>query len=111
MIEGACEELDIERNDLDGVLYSISGDSTPAMVLYDDVPGGAGHVHRIARDETTLLRVFERSLARLQRCECGGDLANTSCYGCLRTFRNQYFHQELQRGLAIEFLRSALADR
>lgn len=111
LLEGASEALDIDRRDLDGCLYPYAGDPwMPALVLFDDVPGGAGHVRRIARDEDTLVRVMATSLDKLQRCECGGENANTSCYGCLRNYRNQFCHEELDRGSVIDFLTTALAS-
>jgi hypothetical protein len=106
LLEGASEALDIDRQDLDGCLYPYAGDpSMPALVLFDDVPGGAGHVRRIARDRTTLLSVLRAAYARLDRCECGGEERNTSCYGCLRNYRNQFCHDELERGVVMDFLR------
>lgn len=34
-------------------------------------------------------------------CGCGED---TSCYGCLRSFENQFYHEILERGLAQKYL-------
>jgi hypothetical protein len=45
--------------------------------------------------------VLETALGRMARCECG---AETSCYGCLRNFRNQAFHEQLRRADALGFL-------
>jgi superfamily II DNA/RNA helicase len=110
LLDGASEALDIDRQDLDGCLYPYAGDPCmPALVLFDEVPGGAGHVRRIARSEETVLDVLRAALEKLQRCDCGGDEGNTSCYGCLRNYRNQYCHDELERGMVIDFLENALA--
>jgi ATP-dependent helicase YprA (DUF1998 family) len=98
LLEGASEGLGIRRDDLDGTLYRYSAGVAPAVVLYDDVPGGAGHVRRIA-DELEV--VFSTAWKRVEQCECGKE---TSCYECLRNFRNQYHHEELERGLARDFL-------
>jgi hypothetical protein len=38
-------------------------------------------------------------------CECGED---TSCYGCLRSYRNQYAHTQLRRGPVKRYLRDML---
>jgi len=102
VLEGASETLDIRRDDLDGTLYRYSADIAPALVLYDNVPGGAGHVRRVA-DELT--DVFLTAWKRVDGCECGEE---TSCYECLRNFRNQPFHDLLKRGLTRDFLSSML---
>jgi hypothetical protein len=47
--------------------------------------------------------VLEAALARVAGCDCGEE---TSCYGCLRGYRNQSFHEELRRGVAVDFLGS-----
>ena len=108
MLEGCSEALDIERQDLDGVLYPFNGDpSTPAVVIFDDVPGGAGHAHRIAHPDN-LKEVLKSTLYRLYRCDCGGEEAETSCYGCLRHYRNQFCHEILSRGKVIHFLEKIL---
>ena len=109
LLEGASGALDIDRRDLDGCLYPYAGDpSMPALVLFDEVPGGAGHVRRIARDEDTLMSVLQATLEKLERCECGGEKRNTSCYGCLRNYHNQFCHDELDRGIVIDFLTATL---
>jgi hypothetical protein len=102
LLEGASEALGIRRQDLDGTLYRHSVGVPPALVLFDNVPGGAGHVRRIA-DE--LHDVFLTAWDRVAHCECGEE---TSCYECLRNFRNQYYHDQLTRGLARDFLRDLL---
>lgn len=102
LLEGASEALSIRRDDLDGTLYRYTYDLPPALVLFDNVPGGAGHVRRIA-DE--LPAVCQTAWERVDKCECGEE---TSCYECLRNFRNQPFHDQLQRGLARDFLHGLL---
>ena len=104
LLEGLSLALDIERSDLDGCLYPKNGRLTsPALVLFDDVPGGAGHVRRAA-DAKVLKRVLNETENFLQSCECG-----SSCSGCLRNFRNQYWHSKLNRIWVVEFLERVLA--
>ncbi|MBN1247674.1 MAG: DEAD/DEAH box helicase [Anaerolineae bacterium] len=98
LLEGASEALGIRRDDLDGTLYPYTTGLAPALLLYDNVPGGAGHVRRVA---TELPDVFRAAYNRVKSCECGEE---TSCYECLRNYRNQYFHDQLRRGLARDFL-------
>jgi len=108
IIEGACLGLGIERSDLDGCLYPVDRNiSNFALIVYDDVPGGAGHVRRIANKDNILI-ALKTALNKLQSCECGGEDGNTSCYGCLRNYGNQFYHELLDRSIAIEFLKEIL---
>jgi hypothetical protein len=104
LLEGASQALDIRRDDLDGTLYRHRESPVPALVLFDNVPGGAGHVLRVA-DELDL--AFQSALERVADCECGEE---TSCYECLRNFHNQPYHDHLQRGLARDFLQGVLSS-
>jgi len=105
ILEGTSEALDIDRQDLDGCLYTYTGDPTmPALILFDDVPGGAGHVHRIAQSEVEIKQILQSVYQRMKKCECGGEEGHASCYGCLRNYRNQFCHTELDRGKVINFL-------
>jgi hypothetical protein len=104
LLEGASETLGIRRQDLDGTLYRRKFNRYPNLVLFDNVPGGAGHVRRIA-DE--MEDVFLTAWERVDQCECGEE---TSCYECLRNYRNQPFHDQLARGLARDFLHDLLQE-
>lgn len=102
ILEGGSRQLDIARDDIDGSLY-MAEDGKPSLVLFDTVPGGAGNVLRIAKD---LPAVLERALSLVEECECG---AETSCFACLRTFRNERHHEDLRRQEASELLKLAVA--
>lgn len=102
LLDGASEALHIQRDDINGTFYYRAGGQAPSFILFDDVPGGAGHVRRIYDN---LRRAVEAALERLERCECGLD---TSCYNCLRNYQNQWAHDLLQRGAAINVLRDVL---
>ncbi|GGQ18020.1 DUF1998 domain-containing protein [Streptomyces griseomycini] len=79
-------------------------DGMPSLLLFDTTPGGAGNVIRIGEH---LEPVVEAALARVGGCECGPE---SSCHACLRTFRNERFHELLSRGEAVVLL-DALAGR
>jgi ATP-dependent helicase YprA (DUF1998 family) len=102
LLEGV-EALDIARGDVDGTLHVVSTAGAPHLIIYDQVPGGAGHARRIAEN---LPAVFRQALSRVESCECGEE---TSCYGCLRNYRNQTHHDALSRGAARHVLRQVLA--
>lgn len=97
ILAGGSQALGIQMEDVSGSLY---GTETigQTLILFDSVPGGAGHVRRFAQHLETVLAA---ALARVADCSCG---AETSCYECLRSFSNQFVHQELVRGLAIRVL-------
>lgn len=104
LLESACQLLEISRDDVDGTLHQ-TGSGVTTIVLFDTVPGGAGHVGRIAGK---LLEVLGAALKIVDRCECGPE---TSCYRCLRVFRNERFHEDLVRGAARDMLYSLVGAR
>jgi len=102
LVEGAAEVLEVPSTDLSAtVAYGTEADSTPPIILYDNVPGGAGLVARLEGKEI-LRACLEASLKRVKGdCGCA---ESTSCYGCLRNYRNQFAHQNLKRGPAKRYL-------
>ncbi len=102
LLEGASRALSIRRDDLNGTIYYYQSGMPPALVLYDDVPGGAGHVRRI---NEALPAVFHTAYKHVNSCQCGPE---TACHQCLWNFYNQPLHKKLARGLAVDFLRQAL---
>lgn len=102
LLEGASMALSIPRDDLNGTLYPYAGSPVPAIVLFDNVPGGAALVRRMSDN---FVDVFRAAWRRAANCECGPE---TSCYQCLRNYYNQYYHDQLKRGLAADFLAEML---
>lgn len=98
LLDGASDALGLRRDDLDCTLFYKDFQRPPHIILYDTVPGGAGHVERINKK---MRLVTEVALSKVSSCECGED---TSCYNCLRNYRNQFYHDDLQRGMAIKLL-------
>ncbi len=94
LLEGASEALEISRDDIDGTL-SWSADGRRSVVLFDTVPAGAGASKQIAVELDWVLRV---AAGRVADCDCGPE---TSCYGCLRSFRNERHHDKLSRAGAL----------
>ncbi|MBI2907076.1 MAG: DEAD/DEAH box helicase [Chloroflexi bacterium] len=105
LVEGAAEILDIPTTDLSAVVGS-QQHPMPPIILYDNVPGGAGLVARL-EDEEMLKRCLEAARQRvIGNCGCDG---NTSCYGCLRSYRNQFAHQYLRREPVLRYLETLLS--
>ncbi|MEN3038475.1 MAG: DEAD/DEAH box helicase [Candidatus Kryptonium sp.] len=98
ILEGASQSLGVKRQDLDGCLYP--SDEGIMLILFDNVPGGAGLVKQLM-DKENLLDTFRKALERVRNCDCG---IETSCYGCLRNYQNQFAHALLKRKLVLDFL-------
>ena len=107
LVEGTAEVLEVPSPDLSATV-SYRGDSAiPPIVLYDNVPGGAGLVARL-EDKDILRTCLEAALERVNGgCGCGED---DSCYGCLRSYRNQFAHQHLKRGSVMQYLKTLLGE-
>ena len=96
---GAADTLEVPDTDLN---VTITGGERPgesAVVLYDNVPGGAGLVAQL-ENERVFGEVLGAATERV-RGNCGCD---SSCYGCLRSYRNQFAHAQLDRTRALDIL-------
>lgn len=69
------------------------------------LPGGAGLVTQLD-DDASLSKVLLGARGRV-RGGCGCD---ASCYGCLRSYRNQFAHPHLDRQRALEVLGRIVAE-
>ncbi len=107
LVEGAAEVLEVPPTDLSATVAYESGSAIPPLVLYDNVPGGAGLVARLEEEEI-LRACLKAALDRVNgSCGCG---ENDSCYGCLRSYRNQFAHQHLRRGPVMRCLKRLLEE-
>jgi hypothetical protein len=99
LLAAAAQVIDVPRAELDG-LFRPPDRETAGMaeiVIYDNVPGGAGYSQRIAAQFDEIL---QRAYQLVESCGC-----SSSCYDCLRTYTNQVFHHELDRRPVADFLR------
>jgi ATP-dependent helicase YprA (DUF1998 family) len=67
------------------------------VYLYDTLSGGAGF-SRLAGDRAA--EVFSTALKTLSDCDC-----DVSCYKCLRSFKNKFEHDRLDRHIGADLLR------
>ncbi len=107
--EGAAEAIGIPSTDLSTTVGEVLPESRkiPPIILYDAVPGGAGIVSSLEKPEV-FRETLERAFLRVDgRCGCDPAI---SCYGCLRSYRNQFAHRFLQRGLAKSYLAGLLRE-
>ena len=81
------------------------------LYLYDNVPGGAGYAHALcARAE----ELFKTALRIMEGCVGDGTPdaprpCDQSCYHCLRSFSNRWYHGDLDRHLGAAALRHCLS--
>ncbi len=94
ILEGASKALDINRGDISGC---VTGDQE--IILFDDTPGGSGFVKHIYSNMEKVLREARNKVSG--QCGCTEE---TSCYGCLRNYSNQFYHDVLSRGLAFKYI-------
>jgi len=106
LVGGAAEVLEVPPADLNTTVAHGSGRVLP-IVLYDNVPGGAGLVACL-EEEYVIFASLKAAHDRVDgRCGCGED---ESCYGCLRSYTNQFAHHKIQRGPVRRFLAEIISQ-
>jgi len=103
LLNSFAHELNIEKRDIKACLtYKITyGRMEHKIIIYDGVPGGAGHSRRLVTEEGEVFKSFvKRAINLLESCEC-----SPSCYRCLRNYENQKNHEILDREKALYFLK------
>ena len=101
MLDAIAIVLGIERNDIAGCLrHNNSVENTNiTFVIFDNVPGGAGHVKRLSGNKGKVMMEVIRQIINKMNCKC-----IDSCYNCLRSYSNQRWHQILSHKLVSEFI-------
>jgi ATP-dependent helicase YprA (DUF1998 family) len=103
----ACAQLQLEPQELQAeyrpALTAAGRDGREAEIyIYDTLPGGAGFAQRVGH---LGLVVFEEALRILENCP---DNCDRSCYRCLRSYKNKFEHDLLDRQLGSSLLRFLL---
>lgn len=81
------DELNIERKDIKACLSLKIINLIPnySIIIYDAVPGGAGHSRRLVTSDGMMLsKIIEAAYKKMVECNC-----DPSCYNCLRSYENQ----------------------
>lgn len=102
--KAACAKLELEAHELQAeyrpALTTAGRKGLEAEIfLYDTLPGGAGFAQRVG--ELGLV-VFEEALRILESCP---ESCDRSCYRCLRSYKNKFEHDLLDRHLGASLLR------
>lgn len=104
LTKAACSRLELETNELQAeyrpALTAAGRDGREAEIyLYDTLPGGAGFSQRVG---VLGLAVFEEALRILEECP---ESCDRSCYRCLRSYKNKFEHDLLDRHVGACLLR------
>jgi hypothetical protein len=107
LTKAACTLLELEATELQAeyrpALTAAGRDGLEAEIyLYDTLSGGAGFTKRVGQ---LGLPVFRKALAILEVCP---DNCDRSCYRCLRSYKNKFEHDLLDRQLGASLLRFLL---
>lgn len=107
LTKAACLRLELEANELQAeyrpALTAAGREGREAEIyLYDTLSGGAGFAQRVGK---LGLAVFEDALGILQNCPANCD---GSCYRCLRSYKNKFEHDLLDRHVGASLLRFIL---
>lgn len=107
ILHGMCVSMNIDERDVSACLQYYYDNSIArgcyAVVLFDHTPGGSGYV-RSLNDPEAFECVLRETLRLMERCTCGGEEGDSSCYGCLRNYYNQRHHDQMKRSDVIRFL-------
>jgi len=107
LTKAACARLELEANELQAeyrsALTPAGRDGLEAEIyFYDTLPGGAGFAQRVG---DLGLVVFEDALRVLESCP---EDCDRSCYRCLRSYKNKFEHDLLDRHVGASLLRFLL---
>ena len=102
LFTAASKILEIPETELGGTTYENEMHGTSVMI-YDDVPGGAGHARALSDRVEELIETAYKVVDG--HCGCGEE---TCCYGCIANYYNQVKQAKLSRGVAKRILGSLL---
>jgi len=97
LLEGISAEFNIERTDINGLVEQNENNISYDILIYDDVPGGAGYIKRIM-NKNAIINSLKAAKEKVSQNCCD---ENTSCYNCLRNYYNQSKHPRLKRKYAL----------
>lgn len=106
LTKSACVELGLEQQELQAEYRPALTDSgkqglEAEIYIYDTLPGGAGFARRVGDKG---LKIFNTALDILQGCK----KCDRSCYSCLRSYKNKFEHNLLDRHIGASLLRHLL---
>jgi len=107
IVKASCELLELEEGELQAEFRpALSQNAARGLAMeiyiYDTLPGGAGFSRRVGELQD---RVLHRAMEILDDCDC-----DSSCYKCLRSYKNKLEHRKLDRVVGSALLRYLLQN-
>lgn len=102
LVQAAVSVMNIPEGEIGATTYTNFDTGDESVLIYDDVPGGAGRALQLCGNVEDLL---ERAFEIVDTCDCGED---SCCYGCLCNYFNQNEQDNLSRGAARDILAGLL---
>ena len=102
IVQATVSLMNIPEGEVGATTYRNFDTGDESILLYDNVPGGAGRAFQLSTDVESLLN---RAYEIVSTCDCGED---SCCYGCLCNYFNQNEQDYLSRGAAKGILESLL---
>ena len=97
--QGAANVLDMEISDLQVLVFGKPGSDSVDALLYDPMPGGSGLLEQLVKHWS---KVVTAARSIVEDC---ASACETSCIDCLQHFRNAFYHESLNRHIALERFR------
>lgn len=102
LFTAAAKILDAPETELGGTLYENETHGI-SLLIFDDVPGGAGYARQLSERVPELVEEAYRVVDG--HCGCSEE---TCCYGCIANYYNQTRQAKLSRGAAKKLLGALL---
>jgi ATP-dependent helicase YprA (DUF1998 family) len=107
LTKASCSILELEPTELQAEFRPAvnalgSTGAQMELYLYDTLPGGAGFAKQVGLQGN---KVFREALRILENCP---DECDRSCYRCLRSYKNKFDHEFLDRFVGAALLRYLL---
>lgn len=93
--KGASEILEMELEDLQVLVLGRAGAEDVDVLLYDPMPGGSGLLEQMVRRWPD---VMDAAVSALNTCPSA---CQRACIDCMHTFRNAFYHDHLNRHVAM----------
>ena len=81
------------------------------LVVYDSIPGGTGYLKQLMLKQHSLIEIFEKALAVLEKCGCKDDPQKDGCYHCLYAYRQSKNIGQISRATAVRMLKQILSGK